>query len=295
MAPHREHIVEMIEELRSLVVDKLGPLPPHRAIAESISRKHNPYEATHHNREIVQQLNLPDKADTVLFLGCTSNYKETSVRDATLSVLKKAGINFTVVDEYCCGSPLLRTGQRAFARQAAEHNLEAFEKAGAERVITSCAGCYRTLSKDYKKLGFDLDIDLLHSVQLVNELLTEKKLKVTQQGSIGRVTYHDPCHLGRHMGVYEEPRQMLGVLPVEFVEMHPNEKNAWCCGAGGGVKSSFPELAQATAAIRLGHARAVNADILVSACPFCKRNLSDANQGQVAKVLDIVELVDLAT
>lgn len=295
MAPHREHIVEMIEELRSEAVDRIGPLPAHRAIAESILRKHNPYEAAHHNRQIVQQLGLPERADTVLFFGCTANYKETSVRDATVSVLKKAGVNFTVVDEYCCGSPLLRTGQRALAKQAAEHNLEAFENAGAERIITSCAGCYRTLSKDYRTLGFDTGSEVLHSVQLVDELLAKGKLKADKSGAIGRVTYHDPCHLGRHMGVYEEPRQTLAALPIEFVEMHSNGKNAWCCGAGGGVKSSYPDLAQATASVRLEHARAVNADTLVSACPFCKRNLSDANKGQVGKVLDIVELVDMVT
>jgi Fe-S oxidoreductase len=285
----------MIEELRSMAVDKLGPLPAHRALAESIVRKHNPYDAVHHNRQIAEQLHLPDKADTVLFMGCTANYRETSVRDATISVLRKAGINFTITDEYCCGSPLLRTGQRTLAQQVAEHNLQAFERAGAERVITSCAGCYRTLSKDYNRLGLDLGIEVLHSAQLVNELIAEKKLKPTIHGATSRVTYHDPCHLGRHMGVYEEPRQILTALLVEFVEMQPNRKNAWCCGAGGGVKSSYPDLAKSTATLRLEQARAVNADLLVSACPFCKRNLADANIGHVSKVSDIVELVDQVT
>lgn len=295
MAPHREHIVDIIEELRGFAVDRLGPLPAHHDLAESIIRKHNPYNATHHSRQMTEQLHLPPKADTILFMGCTANYRENSIRDATISILRKAGIDFTIVDEYCCGSPLLRVGQKAAARDVAEHNLHVIEMAGAGRVVTSCAGCYRTLSKDYKNLGADLGIEVIHSSQLANDLLNGGKLKPKARSPIGRVTYHDPCHLGRHMGVYEEPRQTFAALPVGFVEMQPNRSNAWCCGAGGGVKSSFPELAQATASKRLEQARATNADVLVSACPFCKRNLSDANRGHMGRVLDLVELVDEMT
>jgi len=140
-----------------------------------------------------------------------------------------------------------------------------------------------------------LGIEVIHSSQLANELLNGGKLKPKARSPIGRVTYHDPCHLGRHMEVYEEPRQALAMLPIEFVEMYPSRNNAWCCGAGGGVKSTFPDLAQATASKRLEQARATNADVLVSACPFCKRNLSDANRGHMGRVLDLVEIVDEMT
>jgi len=293
LAPHREHIVDIIEELRAEAVTNIGPLAEHSRFKDNIVQHHNPYGVEHHARKLSEQLGLPERAKAVFFVGCTSNYKETAIRDATLSVLKKTGVDFTIVDEYCCGSPLLRTGQRTEAHTLAEHNARVLSESGATSVITACSGCYRTLAKDYPELGVRLQANVVHTSQLVDQLLRRGLLKVNSASAVG-VTYHDPCHLGRHCDVYDAPRNVLRMLGYKLHEMELNRENAWCCGAGGGVKSAYPEWSVKTGSERIAQARTTGADTLVSACPFCKRNLTEA-AGESMKIVDIMELVDSRT
>jgi len=296
LSPHREHITEIIEELRRLAVERLGPLPAHKGFRESVERNHNPYGEPHHGRRLARQHGLPDRADTIYFVGCTSNYRETAVRDATISVLKKAGVDFTIVDEFCCGSPLLRTGQTEIVEDLAVHNLEAFRRAGASRIVTSCAGCFRTLKEDYDQLGVGLDVEVVHTSQLVRDLLRENRLHIRRR--IGATaTYHDPCHLARHMGVYDAPREVLELIGLQLREMARSREKAWCCGAGGGVKAAYPDWSVEVASQRVEEAQNTGAQLLVSACPFCKRGLRDGRQaaGQGPEVIDLIELVDRVT
>lgn len=295
LAPHREHIVDIIEVLRTQVVEKIGAHPKHIKFHDYVKSVHNPYGAEHHNRSLLAIHNLPKKAETVYFIGCTSNYRETKIRDSTISLLKKAGVDFTIVDEYCCSSPLLRTGQLDLFNELAQHNVNAIVEAGAKRVVTSCAGCFRTLSHDYPKHGIDFPIPVIHISSLLWQLLSNRDLipkKVSRRQS---VTYHDPCHLGRHMNEYDTPRKVITYLPVELFEMNPTRENAWCCGAGGGVKSAYNDFSVETAAVRLEHAKELDVDYLVTACPFCVRNLSDACDEHSPKVIDLAELVDMLT
>ncbi|TFG31169.1 (Fe-S)-binding protein [Candidatus Thorarchaeota archaeon] len=294
LAPHHEHIVDVIEELRALAVEALGPLEAHEKFAERIRANHNPYGHEHHNRVLLEIHNLPESAPIVYFVGCTSNYRETAIRDATISVLKKAGVDFTVVDEYCCSSPLIRTGQLEQVRALAEHNQAMIKAAGAAKVLTSCAGCFRTLSKDYEKLGVLQDIEVVHISQFIDELLNQGKLSIKKSGTETQVTYHDPCHLSRHMNEYEVPRAVLSKLQIPIKEMEFNRENSWCCGAGGGCKSAYSEWSLATAKKRIEHAEATDVSTLVSACPFCKRGLQDANDGSL-EIIDLIEIVDQLT
>lgn len=294
LAPHREHIVDIIEELRALAVDALGPLEAHRKFTEKITTNHNPYGHEHHNRRLLKELELPETAPVVYFVGCTSNYREHAIRDATISILKKAGVAFTIVDEYCCSSPLIRTGQLNQVRALAEHNRAAFETAGATKIVTSCAGCYRTLSKDYQRLGIQLNADVIHISQFLRELIDDGKLKLEKTKELTELTYHDPCHLSRHMNEYEAPRDVIERLPVHLTEMEFNRENSWCCGAGGGCKSAYSDWSLDTARKRITHAKTMKVSTLVSACPFCKRALNDANDGTL-EIIDLSELVDRLT
>ncbi len=295
LSPHREHIVDIIEELRYLAVKEFGPLPAHQKFAEYIESNHNAYGADHHACELVDLYSLPKKASVVYFIGCTSNYREKEIRDATISVLKKAEVDFTIVDEYCCGSPLLRTGQIEPVTDLADHNRSSIQNAGASTVVTSCAGCYRTLSKDYNKRGLDLCIDVIHISQFIRDLVDEGRLKFKDSPDILNITYHDPCHLGRHMDEYEAPREVMNALPVQLTEMEQNRENTWCCGAGGGCKSAYPEWSLETANKRIEHAKVTNSSTLVSTCPFCKRALSDADDDASLEIIDLIELVDRLT
>ncbi len=294
-APHADFIVDIIESLRELAVQHIGPGPNQKKIIERTMEKFNPYdEPNSDNEELKKQYNLPDKAEWVYYIGCTSNYRQQGIRDATLKFLKNAVIEFTLIDEHCCTSPMLRTGQIKIANEFMNYNVAQIKNAGASKVITSCAGCYRTFVKDFEKFGIEHDFEVFHTVELVKKLLDEEKIKFKSEYN-KIVTYHDPCHLGRHMGIYEIPREVYKKIPgLKLIEMKRNRRDAWCCGAGGGVKIGYPEWSVDVSKERLEEAKETGATIVSSTCPFCRTNLSDANEkyGGNFEVLDLLEIID---
>jgi heterodisulfide reductase subunit D len=294
-APHADYIVEMIEALRELAVKNIGPAENQKFLVTRCEESCNPYgEQNSDNSELKKDYNLPDKAEWVYFIGCTSNYRQINLRDSTLRFLKKTGINFTLIDEHCCTSPMIRTGQLSIVDEYMKYNYEQIKNTGATKVITSCAGCYKTLSNDFKRFGNDLGLEVYHSLELVKKLLDEKKIEFKTEYN-KTVTYHDPCHLGRHMGVYELPREIYKQIPgLNLVEMKRNRNFAWCCGAGGGVKMGYPEWALEISKERLDEAKETGATVISSTCPFCKTNLSDATTHYKFdfEVLDLMEILD---
>ena len=210
------------------------------------------------------------------FRGCTAREKETSIQKATEKLLDIAGVDYHILeDEKCCGSVLLRTGFFKEAQRQIEKNTEVLK---GEKIITSCAGCYKTLKEDYEGL------DVIHISQLLDELIRDGKLNL-EKGELD-VTYHDSCHLARHMEVFDEPRNVIGAL-ANLVEMENNRENSLCCGAGGGVKSAYPEIATQMAMTRIDQAMDTGCKTLVTACPFCKLNLSNDE----LEVLDLTEFL----
>ncbi|MEM4653854.1 MAG: heterodisulfide reductase-related iron-sulfur binding cluster [Candidatus Nezhaarchaeales archaeon] len=290
--------VKVFEALRAEIFRKRPDLllDKHRQISSSISTCKNPYGEPHENRFawLSRAYKLIGKGDVVYFAGCTSPYRHPEICESTINVLTRAGISPAVIDEWCCGSVLLRTGQWEYVEVLAKHNLEELRKAEARKVITSCAGCYRTLKLDYPEiLGGKWNFEVLHSTELTWELIERGKLKIVNNVDY-KVTYHDPCHLGRHAGVYDPPREIIKSIPgVEFVEMTPTRQYAICCGGGGGVKSGFNELALRIGMAAVKRAESVGAEVLTSACPFCKRNLVDAINAIKSKIkfYDVIELL----
>lgn len=210
------------------------------------------------------------------FRGCTAREKETSIQKATEKLLDIAGVDYHILeDEKCCGSVLLRTGFFKEAQSQIEKNTEVLR---GEKIITSCAGCYKTLKEDYEGL------DVIHISQLLDELIRDGKLNL-EKGELD-VTYHDSCHLARHMEVFDEPRNVIESL-ANLVEMENNRENSLCCGAGGGVKSAYPEIATQMARTRIDQAMDTGCKTLVTACPFCKLNLSNDE----LEVLDLTEFL----
>ena len=292
-----DFLVDIIEAARAEAV-KNGFCPENQKfLLERTTNPdyYNPYaELNSTNEELKIKHELPDEAEYVYFIGCTSNYRQQSLRDATLRFLKDAGIDFTLIDEHCCTSPLLRTGQIGPVKEFMNYNVEQIKKVGATKVITSCAGCYRTLKVDFEKQGVKMDIEIYHTAELVKQLLDKGTIKFTSEFN-KTVTYHDPCHLGRHAGVYDIPREVYKSIPgIQFVEMPRVKENAWCCGAGGGVKIGYPEWALDISNERIEEAKETKAEVLSSTCPFCKTNLSDANEEYNGglEVLDLIEILD---
>lgn len=210
------------------------------------------------------------------FRGCTAREKQTGIAEATEKLLKIAGVDYhTLNDEKCCGSVLLRTGFIDEAKEQIKKNTEILK---GERIITSCAGCYKTLKEDYEGL------DVIHISQLLNDLINDGTLNFSKKDL--DVTYHDSCHLGRHCNVFDEPRAVIKSV-ANLIEMENIRENSLCCGAGGGVKSAYPEIASQMAASRLEQAKETGCETLVTPCPFCKLNLENDDM----EVLDLTEFL----
>jgi heterodisulfide reductase subunit D len=267
---------ELFEELRAVLAER-GWIPEvHREIRERIEETNNAYGVS-------EKVEYPTKGSDVLyFVGCTARYREKDISEAMVKVLDASGVGYRVLgDEWCCGSPLLRTGQKNAAQQLIDHNIKEVENTGAQVMVFTCPGCLKTFKESYPDMG----VELLHASEYINRLIDEGKLKPKNLNIA--LPYHDPCHLGRHLEIYDAPRETLKRIGVTVRELERNRADAWCCGSGGGVKSGFPDFAQWTAIERVDEIRKTGSDAVASACPFCKRNLQDGG----VKVYDIAELV----
>ena len=223
------------------------------------------------------------------FRGCTAREKDSNIEEATKFILDKAGIKYHTIDnELCCGSILLRSGFYDEAIEEMRQNYDTIKD--EDLILTSCAGCYKTLNEDYKEiLGYDLNV--IHISQLLYRLIKDGNIEVNDNLKDLKVTYHDPCHLGRASNVYEEPRDVIKKYST-LLEMENNREDALCCGSGGGVKSAFPEISANISRNRIKQAEETGCDLIVTACPFCKLNLNSNSDN--LKVIDLCEFVEKA-
>ncbi len=290
-------LIEVWERARSEFVNAgIAPLPVHRKLKEVAEKNGNPYgEKREERAKWAQKYQFKNDAGILFFAGCTASYRMMELAKSTVEILMKAGVDFTYAgeDEHCCGSPFLRTGQRDIAYWFFRKNLEEWKKRGVKTIVTTCSGCYRTIGKDYpeiaEELGYEWNLKVIHTVHLIWELIESGKLGFER--SYEAVTFHDPCHLGRHMKVYQLPRRILEKMGYQIVEMEHTMENSLCCGAGGGVKSQFKDLALQIGKKRINEAIKTGSGMVVSACPFCKLHLIHAAEKKI-EVRDIVELVN---
>ncbi len=323
--------LEIIMKLREKLVDEgMGPMLKQKLYTDSIKQLNNPYNEPHEKRMdwLPNDIKLDPDAKLLYYVGCTSSYRRKEMAIATARILNAAGIPFNILqeEEFCCGSPVLRVGDVKTFQEYLNKNLDIIEAKNIETIVFSCAGCYDTFKVDYP-LYREYNFKVIHAVELFDELIRKSQLKLTHQVPL-TVTYHDPCHLGRNAerhqewqgdvvplmslvtinvppkpkntgskGIYDAPRNILKKIPgLEFVEMERIKEYSYCCGAGAGVKSAFPEMAIKIAEIRIDEAEASGADTLVSACPFCSTNLQDGimEAGSNLKYHDISELILMA-
>ena len=306
VCPAHLDTIEMWENMREfLVANQLGPLPAHESIVKSIENYDNPWmqprtQRSRWSKRIEKEVKIKDvlkeRAEVLFFVGCTAafdpNIKEMAINSA--KVLGAARVDFGTLgnEEGCCGSTLLRTGLLDPGRRTALRNIERFEKASPSMMVASCAGCFKTIRQDYPRIG-KVGVKMVHITQFVDELVSSGRLRLDRRVD-SLVTYHDPCHLGRHNNLYDEPRKILEAIPgVRLVEMERTRDESRCCGAGGGVKTAFPDLAQKIAELRVADAEKTGADTLVTSCPFCYQSLKAAidGKGSKLKMMDLMELV----
>jgi heterodisulfide reductase subunit D len=284
--------LDVITEMRRELVRRDIVHPRHKEFAESIKRYHNPFMKPHEKRLKWFTENVVDRAKILYFVGCQTSYVQPEIANATVKILRSARVQFTMMpDEWCCGYPLLHTGQLETAKDLIKHNIEAIKRAGAEVVLFSCPGCYLVFKQEYPEIsGKSLPFDVVHTSEYFAKMIEEGTIKPT--GKISKtVTYHDPCALGRLSKLFDPPRKMLESIPeLKLVEMERTRQYAWCCGAGGGVMLAYPDLATWTALDRLREAEATNANVLATACPACKYNLAGTANSRI-EIYDINELL----
>lgn len=332
--------VGIIEAVRATLVDAGIPLQDkHALIKQFAAERNNPYGKEKEHR-MDWAKNSPDlaphlnkDAKIAYFTGCTASYNQTNIATATTRLLKKLGYDFSIVsDEVCCGSPFFRVGEIEFGKTFMKKNLDLFSK--YDEVIYSCAGCYRTMSVDYKKhSGKDVPFKTEHAMEIIARFIKEGKIKIKAHPALKgkKFTYHDPCHIGRHIFLERKkelmehsknmfvdarnvkkisnewfaiPRVILDAIAkandATFVEFYRNKEESFCCGAGGGVRAQYPDFSLKTSSRRLDEAEAVGAEIVTTECPFCWRNLSDGltyGEGhpglQVKGILEMLDEYDL--
>jgi heterodisulfide reductase subunit D len=285
-----------LEKVRAVLDDV--PNEVRDSLALKIEAQDNPYgEEGTAKRNWVSEVGfeIPATADTLYYVGCTAGLRLPQIAKSTAQVLRATGVDFAVLeDEPCCGSVLLRTGKWQEAQENALRLRKAIEYSRAKRIIVTCAGCHRTLKKDFPEaFGIDLP-EVIHALEFIDEIAEQGRLKLKPFGNRVSVTYHDPCHSGRELGMYEEPRRALSRIPgLELVEMETNRETAMCCGAGGGLRSYDSELAKKIAADRVRSAEETGARILATACPFCETNLAAGADmaGSKIRVVDVMDLL----
>jgi Fe-S oxidoreductase len=278
-------------------------------------------------------LNLKDatreKVDVLYHVGCQTSYNKDmwKLAKSTVKILQKAGVNFGIAGnaETCCGGRAYQMGYKEDFLNQAKKNMDMIKKAGVKTLVTSCADGYQAFKVLYDKYNLKGDLEVLHITELMARLIKEGKLKLNKKVNLN-VTYHDPCYLGRlsepwiHWkgekipgekfvfdppkeyrrgtnGVYDPPREVLTSIPgLKLTEMDRIKEYSWCCGAGGGVNESNPGFAKWTAQERIEEAVSTGAEAIVTACPWCEKNFSEAGKetGSSLKVHDIVEIVEKA-
>lgn len=226
------------------------------------------------------------RGNTLYYPGCLTKFALKEIQDNYEEILKREGIDFIKLSdkELCCGSPVKNAGGEKLFKELALKNLKVFKEHGVDRIITNCPACALVLGRDYKKLlGEKWDIEVLHITQVISSK-TLKNVKLE-----GVVTYHDSCHLGRGLKLYDEPRNIIKKTGLKIKEMDLNRSRSYCCGAGGGVKTNNPELSNRIAGDRISQIKKTEAKILLSACPMCHAQFKE--NGKDFEVKELSELL----
>ncbi|MCX8116949.1 MAG: FAD-binding oxidoreductase [Desulfobacterota bacterium] len=293
-------VSEIVEAGRRKLVEA-GFLPEiHKTLMENLRATGNPFGEPREKRTDVYPSTFKPKegpVDALFFPGCVASFQDVNIVPNLMNIFEKAGISYTALgkDENCCGYISYLVGTEEF-KEVGKKNVEAISKVQPKQIVTTCAGCYKTFKELYPKyLAFQTPV--VNAIEYLDQLLQNGQLKFKEIPPV-KVAYHDPCDLGRHLNIFEPPRDLLKKIPgVTLIEFKNNRLLAKCCGGGGGMKAFNTELSGEIAYQRMLEALEVGAETVVSACPACKANLQVAaarlrkeKKGKI-KVMDITELV----
>jgi Fe-S oxidoreductase len=236
--------------------------------------------------------------EVLYFVGCYLSYdpRMKKVAVATANILNKAGVKFGILGdkENCCGESIRKIGAEEVFKNLAKDNIKTFIDNGVKKIIVSSPHCFHTFKNEYPE--FMVNFEVMHASQYIYELIQEGRLELTKEFA-KKVTYHDPCYLGRHNKIYDEPRQVLNKISgLDLVEMIDNREASLCCGGGGGRIWMDTPKEERFSDLRLKQAKDVKAEVLVTACPYCITNFEESRLNlefeDILEVKDITEIVN---
>lgn len=297
--PSGVELTKLFLGMRGEIAKDRGLQPSMEKVAEFLLNNHNISDEDNEDRgEWTEFLkDLPehgyqkDRAEVAFFVGCVASLfpMVQKIPQNLVQIMDAAGTDFAILggEEWCCGFPLIGAGVPEKAEEMMAHNLDKVKALGVEKVVFSCPSCYRTW-KEY----YHTDLELLHDTEYIDGLI--KDGYITLGELTGTVTYHDPCDLGRHGGIYEAPREILRSIPgIELVELENNRARSVCCGGGGNVEMADPDLSASVAQKKIDEIQRTGADMVVTSCQQCVRTITTRARRQKVdlKVCDITDLV----
>ena len=299
--------VKQIDDMVALrrVATGYGVFPssvkPYRTIASGLTAQGNPFNEDRNTRtawtEGVSVKPFTEEMDLLYFPCCYTAYdpRLKKVAQATAQLLTKAGISYGILGskESCCGESIRKTGNEALFRKLAKENIKTFIENGVQKILVSSPHCYHTFKNEYPE--FKVNFEVIHISQYLPGLIAQGKLTPTKEYP-KKITYHDPCYLGRHNGIYDEPRAALAAIPgATLVELPEARVDSLCCGMGGGRVWAETEKHERFSNLRIEQALALGAEEVVTSCPYCITALEDSrlvlNHADDIQVKDITEIL----
>ncbi len=281
-----------------------APVRPVRTVSASLMGKGNPLNEERKNRanwaEGLSVKTFTEGTAILYFPGCYLSYdpRLMKVARATAGILNLAGVDFGILgpEENCCGESIRKTGDEELFKRLARENIKAFIDHGVKKILVSSPHCYHTFKNEYPE--FRVNFEVVHISQYLVELFHEGRLAL-KNNCLKKVTYHDPCYLGRHNGIYDEPREALKkIAGLELIEMPESHADSFCCGGGGGRIWMETPKEERFSDLRLEQAIGVGADVLVTSCPYCITNFEESrstlNAAEKIEVKDITEMIQEA-
>ncbi|MFZ3101388.1 MAG: (Fe-S)-binding protein [Desulfitobacteriaceae bacterium] len=274
---------------------------PVRAISSNLTADGNPFGEPRTKRadwaEGLSVKAFTEGMEVLYFPGCYLSYdtRLKKVAAATVKILNKAGVDFGILGtkENCCGESIRKTGNEELFKRLAKENIKTWIDHGVKKILVSSPHCYHTFKNEYPE--FNVNFEVVHISKYLFELINAGRLQINKDYE-KKITYHDPCYLGRHNGIYDEPRGVLKKIPgLELIEMDEVRENSFCCGMGGGRIWMETLKSDRFANLRLDQAVGVGAEVLVTACPYCITNFEDSrlvmNYDDVIQIKDITEIL----
>jgi Fe-S oxidoreductase len=301
-----EHVPKIAEMRRSLVLEESRLPKQAESALRSVENSGNPYALSNQQRaDWAKDLNVKMFADHptaeyLYFVGCAASFDEANQKVAAsiVAILQAAKVDFAILgrEETCNGDPARRIGNEYLFQTQAEANINTFKKYNVKKVLTGCPHCFNTIKNEYPQLGFTAEV--VHHTEFIQQLINEGRVKLQPEAEAAlagkKVTYHDPCYLGRWNGIYEPAREVLEKIQgLQQIEMHRHGRQAFCCGAGGGRMWMEETLGKRINRERVQHAEEVDADLIATACPFCLTMMMEGatSQSLPIDVADIAQIV----